>query len=415
MVRVILILTSIVLMPINVFAGTISGGGGKLIKFSQNPWFLENTKIVKICVKKYSGFGDVSEARLMQLIEQSLSEWKKAFSFAKDDYYKAGELEPYGELRVATQKFVYDCAGPDIEFAFGGLTDKQKKSFPAFKDYVGAAVLTNYDLKQMSGTGFVYIAAMSGEFSPSTKHKHPDAWKVDNNRFLKYVLLHEIGHIFGIPHDFTENEVSGAGLMQPRTPEWLINPLYVNATINGEIDWSEDAYENAYNPLSIFKPSIKTEYVTCGGDNEMVYHKELFALDKTTKCTKVVIRRIETPYNIDETIQFFESPKGENGPWYEFAEFEPDGVRGRRKNEMQSRVYLPESQKVFTKLPGEMEKIGLFPLYGEMKTLKESYHGKYKPLNGGKYMGVRIKVEIGQHPKLMFATPELEMIEISLW
>jgi len=390
----------------SILAGTISGGGGKLIKYSQNPWFLENTSTVKYCITKHPDFPDISLSRLNEIVKEGIDKWKEAFLYTKDTYYEATDLVPFSQLRIATQSFIKDCNNPDLRFEFGGLNQGDLHQFPAFKDYVGAAVQTSYDLEVLKGEGFVYIASLQGEFSPDASQTDPRAWTIQNNSLLRIVLWHELGHIFGVPHGLIGSQ-DFKGVMHERLPELLINKHYVQNISNNNMD--VDNMIREYTPLALFKPTLEKTLIHCGTETffRYKYWREKFGVNDDTICTKVIIERIEKEGSIKERVEFYESPVGKSGPWYKFGYLKNNGYSGQRNQDLQTRVFLPKEQKVFSKLPSNIEEIGLAPLFGEVKTLSESYEGTYIPTSGGESMGMRVTANIGE--KIEFIITDRDM------
>ena len=63
------------------FAGWASGGG-RLTKFSNNPWWLENTRTVDYCIVVDEETFGVSKTVIQSIVAESLSMWKTALAAA---------------------------------------------------------------------------------------------------------------------------------------------------------------------------------------------------------------------------------------------------------------------------------------------------------------------------------------------
>jgi len=179
----------------NVFAGWTSGGG-ELIKDSNNPWFVENTKEVRYCTLIDTNNFSASEALINKVITKALDYWKKDFS--KNMILDLG-ASGYG---ITKQEFIKEeCTdNTDLRFQFGVLTTKQKSYLVDPTKYVGIAVRTHYDQVNLKGKGFIYISPDNGPLKFNIKEKMPNPWSQGDGGILHKVLTHELGHVFGIAH-----------------------------------------------------------------------------------------------------------------------------------------------------------------------------------------------------------------------
>jgi hypothetical protein len=377
-------------MPQFVLAGTISAGGGKLYKFSHNPWFLENTDQVTYCIRTSEEFA-VSETRLNEIVLEGISKWQAVFDYGRDDYYEPGEIEPYGAVRVATQSFASNCEAPDISFQFGILDDEQLTFFDNVNDYVGAAVRTDYDLESMRSRGFVYVAPLSGDLKPDSRDIHPEAWGAANNAALRLVVWHELGHVFGLKHDANR---AWESIMYDRIPEAVITMDMVRGL-------GEDAeyFFKLYDPLNIAKAKAFDEVFGCRDASPISVHgMRYFSIPDGFECSKLAFS--------GDGIDFYAaSTRGE--PYVKFGHLFVN-ISGLHQTDL-IQVNIPREQKVFTKLPDEVTRFSLAPLRGELVEEYIYRTGRYTPQRGGEPLAIKLHISRGYELQSTVATKNMKL------
>jgi hypothetical protein len=198
-----------------------SSGGGELIKDLHNPWFVQNTKQVTYCIARDAEHFKLNTEEgfpIETLVLDAVKYWKDEFKTAANPSVSG----PDG-FTVATQDFVHvDCSqDPDISFQFGYLSPAQlaemKKLAVDPKGFVSLAVRTDYDQVNLKGKGFVYLAADSGPLRPNTDEMLENPWAVGSGSFIYKVLVHELGHVFGVQH-----QSDYLSVMAPEFPEALV-------------------------------------------------------------------------------------------------------------------------------------------------------------------------------------------------
>ncbi len=184
-----------------VWAGNGTSGGGNIYGDQLNPWFLQNTSTVSYCVEIDPDFSDLPRSRVLEVVGESINFWKKTFreyqgiNFSQDFEF---------DVKLATQSFQYmdSCDGKeDLKFQMGFLTEEQKLFLPNHRQLLGIAYRTSYDLAQLRGKGFIYVAPERGLSRPVTPLMHPRPWSHGRNRALLFTVQHELGHIFGLQDD----------------------------------------------------------------------------------------------------------------------------------------------------------------------------------------------------------------------
>lgn len=178
--------------------GSWSSGGGGILKDSRNPWFLNNISSVRYCIQiDEKNFG-VSANFADTQIQKSIAYWKKQFSFAITP-----ELKDFGPLKVATQTFNQvpcDDKLLDMKFQFGVLDDEQFRYLQKPNEFGAVSVRTDYAPSTMSAKGFIYVSPTQGSLAFRGVGKKQYIWKQNDGALLYLTLVHEMGHVFGLPH-----------------------------------------------------------------------------------------------------------------------------------------------------------------------------------------------------------------------
>lgn len=160
-----------------------TSSGGELANDSRNPWWLENTPTVNYCIEVDTETSNASVERVDAAFQTAVAYWKREFT------YGIG-------VRVATQTFVRrscDVSTIDLKIQVGaGTLDMLQRAFlgEQITNLVGISVRTSYDRANLRGRGFLYLR--------SDVDRQDRPWSSTNR--LNYALIHELGHIFGIPH-----------------------------------------------------------------------------------------------------------------------------------------------------------------------------------------------------------------------
>lgn len=181
--------------PLSFARGGSSAGGGITVGDISNPWFLANTNIATYCINIDTNNFDANAQQI-----------RKAFSSAHRYWAKAFNEKPQQAFRVATQYFKeVSCEEtPDVTIMAGHLTSEQVLLIPNQKSVIGYAQRVAYDRVQMKGRGFIYLAPVEGEKTPSIGLS-PDFWSAYDGARLELALIHELGHVFGLRHSSGES------------------------------------------------------------------------------------------------------------------------------------------------------------------------------------------------------------------
>jgi hypothetical protein len=185
-------------------AGGMVSSGGQLLRDANNPWWVRNTAQVRYCVEVDRKSISAAPARVEELVAEALRFWRGEFTRTlKMVNQKAALNARFNEAGVGIQEFRRtECTGAeDLRFQLGydTLTAEQREFIPDLSSHVSAAVRTGYDVARLRARGFVYVASDLGPYKfvagPETVST---PWKHDILLYL--ALVHELGHVFGLPH-----------------------------------------------------------------------------------------------------------------------------------------------------------------------------------------------------------------------
>lgn len=198
-------------------------GGGELLRDSLNPWFLENISRVTYCILSDQENFPVDEESLDDRIGFALNYWREQYE----------SVQAYGDnihgqryMRLSTQQFIRRSCNEDVDlrFQFGILSKEQllwlETMAASPSEYVAFSYRTNdVSLKDLKGTGFIYIAPESGPLRPNFSQALAKPWSSRRSQRLTAILIHELGHVFGVPHLGGSRSIMGTGF-----PQYLISP-----------------------------------------------------------------------------------------------------------------------------------------------------------------------------------------------
>lgn len=197
--------------------GGMSSGGGGLLKDSRNPWFIQNTTAVTYCVIRDPAYFSLQQSTAERRI-------REAFAYWKDEFSRSFDVAMQGmRVRIATQSFRQTGCdqNPDIQFRLGTLLDEQRAMIGDPTELVAVAMRTDYDRVQLRGKGFIYIAPDAGPLKPKAELLD-QVWLLGDGGMFYRVLVHELGHVFGLPDsDVMPISTRGTGMMSAAYPEYI--------------------------------------------------------------------------------------------------------------------------------------------------------------------------------------------------
>ncbi|NUM60138.1 MAG: matrixin family metalloprotease [Bdellovibrionaceae bacterium] len=305
--------------------GWISGGG-ELLKDSHNPWFLNNVNEVFYCVKfSNSNFGE-NQKNVENQLKSAIDFWKSEFSYAIAPEYKG-----LGKLKIANQNFLkVDCndVRVDIKFQFGVLDKAQKQYLKQPNKYAAVTVRTHYDEVNLKGRGFVYVSPSGGPLAYEQNNVIKEAWAQYDGQLLYLTLVHELGHVFGLPHVGTMGALMSEGFVE------------MILTKNNNFNFKNGEFN--------FFSLVSKTHVICPQQSLLNIWISFFDLDKSEKCFQLNFRH-------DSKNQFFGKTRLEISAFDENRFFlrivENIDLNMYKFNPIYPGViWLPASQNIFDKM-----------------------------------------------------------------
>lgn len=178
--------------------GEITSSGGEFITTEHNPWFV-GEKPVSYCIKSSSNFS-VGESTLKKVVKDSIEDWVgtlKAF-----ETYPTYFSLPDGKEKNLSLVFNEETCQKDTElwFYFGDYNEDIKTILKTRSRYT-AAFAGHKPIKDKNGRAekaYIWLVPDKGLNQYLGPKKTPRFWSEPNT--LKAVLIHEMGHMFGLRH-----------------------------------------------------------------------------------------------------------------------------------------------------------------------------------------------------------------------
>jgi hypothetical protein len=340
----IVLITLSLLFCNRVTAGNSSSGGGDVYGDTLNPWFLENTANVGYCIEADREHFHLPADRIAAIVRSALESWKTAFGHAKRDWYAPGEVEPFGQVRLATQTFTQeDCTNTTpLRFQFGVLSLDQRRDFlPDPTGVIAQTIRTDYDRVSLRGRGFIYVAADSGTLRPKGLKMAGQPWAFQNGIILKRILLHELGHVFGLSH-----MGSAYDLMGQAHPEYVVQ----QSTIESLAKQPAEQMEKALDRIGVFGFEFPAIQEICDTSTVVIITdptSSFFGIPKNWTCRKFLF----TP----NKIEVYAAPQP--GQSYQLMG-STAWANPTESSAALLRIKLSKKQLVFQKIPAQAAQTG---------------------------------------------------------
>lgn len=296
----------------------MTGGGGGLVLDRNNPWFMQNTKDVKYCVEVSTDQFSATGNLIQKSIDGAIRYWNEEYASAVIPIFDT-RIEP---VRIATQEFKKVGCGdsPDLVFQFGVMHPGQEKDIPHSEEFAGATIRTKYDPVNMKGAGYIYISPDRGPWRFKGAPKDiQDFWSYGEGGLLFNVLVHEMGHVFGLQH----------------TQQSVMSERYIENIMSEDTDW----YASHFDPMPFFKFSRKSNWYWGMGAPAGIPKKSSTFFAVPSEVRWIVFRQAQGN-TIAVDIYDENATKSEAGTIYLEK---PDA---KTYKEAQS-IYLPEGNNVF--------------------------------------------------------------------
>lgn len=339
-------------LPVALAGGWSSGGGG-FIKDARNPWFINNITEVKYCVRLDAENFGTDLTNVNRQIRQALQFWRAEFSHAV-----LPTLAKFGQVQIANQKFIEVSCGSDADliFQFGVLTKQQRKQFREPMDYGAIAIRTDYDSKTLRGKGFIYVSPLKGPLAIATNGVPQDIWERKSGRALFLTLVHELGHVFGLPHGGSFGDLMSEG---------FVENLLASSSKSEESDFRYFSFATQSKAI-------------CPNDLVLKLWTNFFEADDGAKCFQFIFEHEPKSQLFGATVLRVLSSNSADG---RYTEIGSGSLNMTRFNPVLVNIlWLPTDQNVFA--PSELLQAG-FPSVLGPSLLKVSKQGRMRLAKGG--------------------------------
>lgn len=355
-----------------------TSGGGELIRDANNPWFLQNTKTVNYCIEIDEPHMGLSRERARHLIRTAIENWKLEFRTSS----RPAQLK-YHQIAVGTQEFVeVPChQNIDLKFQLGVLNGEQIKKIGDPTKFLGVAVRTDYDRVNMRGKGFIYVSPAYGPLKFAGEKVREHVWAIEDGALLYGVLLHELGHVFGLNH-------SVGYLMGDRFPEIITSQEWPGAEHylkNLPRPWVFDLPETGFQQKLALAPSTPISVPQEGSRSSLDKWQlmwDFFGVDPDAKGSSIAVSntKIEVFEGVGNESKLIGKANLRQQPSCSIA----SGLSGCRPS---MSIWFPEEQQVF---PGESWGLKSGPYVSKEVVAI----GTYETLDGRVKRGVSIRTDL---------------------
>lgn len=160
-----------------------SAHGSDLERDQDNVWFL-GEQPVSYCIQRHPKY-PFSETELASIVDEGIAHWLaffKKYNMDQAQYKNFADGIPRGlSLQFQRQE---SCAKASLQFLFGVTNALVQFHRPDESHALGVAIRGSYDFTHYRNPGVIWIQNFSSD-----------------RRKVLHIVLHELGHIFGMRHD----------------------------------------------------------------------------------------------------------------------------------------------------------------------------------------------------------------------
>lgn len=202
--------------------GIVDGNSGEFITYQHNPWFMtdgENPQAsFTYCLgtpteDEFAAQYSIKIADARELIKIAMLNWDDALTKARialnptledqkelNNKIDAAHFVDKRSRRIVSTSVEVECHNnPDVTFLFGPSTNPELAKIPNVDAKIALAIRKSYDPQNTWSKGSIWISPdNSGESGLLREVVWSDFWR------FHAVILHELGHVFGLPHGSIE-------------------------------------------------------------------------------------------------------------------------------------------------------------------------------------------------------------------
>ncbi len=217
--------------------------GGDLIEDAMNPWWIQNKKELKYCIRIDSKSTSATKKDINFITSRVLQNWLNEWSYFFNNRDSSFEIGSQTLIKV-------ECSQEnDLAFYFGwNSLSLDKKNYIRQsrnpKSIIGLAVRTHYDRKKLIGKGFIFVGSDTGPDKFTQKGLYPQPWR--HKALLTSVLAHELAHVFGLKHSDLFHGLMGAGFLTMLLKKKSVEYMKVFGTLNEYQDFPYFSENKSY-------------------------------------------------------------------------------------------------------------------------------------------------------------------------
>ena len=349
---------------------------------NQNPWFLANTHEVSYCIDRDPAAFH-SEVDVAAVFARVVARWQEALYHSVQ--LEGGPASPGPDGKLPTQGILLgrqhftmtsDCHNADLTLKLGTLTREDQKALGDPKEVVAASYRTDYDTVQMRGKGFIYFAADTGPLRPHDPQLADRPWEIGHGSVFEAVLTHELGHVFGVPHETNEDS-----FMRANIPYIYTSQAMANMSAAEEAKLRQEL--GALSAFFTFDPG--QSYTRCVRPVDAAQFQTLFG-NVEGRCFRLSFSQQGGTNNFPIAVSFASDLEG---PWHDGSSILP-AAGGWKGTDSLVQIYLPKEQQVFQVTGGEF-----FPLVKAGARL-------FKGSRSATYQGRPLLIELGRNNEVSF-------------